>query len=77
MSTPTTDKGEQPTTFRTPSGHEGIRVRMMTPAEMKRYDTLNNRWAARRKLSRKQFDWLMDNRTRYDVTFTVTQTSPI
>ena len=54
-------------TIRTPSGHEGIRYRVMSSAEMKRYDALNSRWAARKKLTRSQFDYLMDNLRRYEI----------
>lgn len=56
---------------------ESIRVQMMTPAEVSRYDDIKRRFDARERYTREEFDWMLHSLTRYDLTVTVTQTSPL
>lgn len=54
-----------------------IRVTLMSPAEVSRYEDIKRRFDAREEVSREDFGWMMDSLTRYDVTITATQTSPL
>jgi hypothetical protein len=56
---------------------QDVTVKLMSKPEMRRYDALNRKWAMRRKLTTTQFDWLMNNRTRYETTRTARLTSPL
>jgi hypothetical protein len=56
---------------------QSIRVKLMTPGEVSRYEDIKRRFEARADPTREEFAWMMDNITRYDMTITVTQTSPL
>jgi hypothetical protein len=56
---------------------ESISVKMMSPEEIARYEDIDRRWKNREPVSREDFEWRMYNLTRYDVTITVTKTSPL
>lgn len=50
---------------------------MMLPAEVARYEDIRRRFDARGDYTDEEFAWMMDNLTRYNMTITVTQTSPL
>lgn len=53
-----------------------IKVTMMSVDEIARYESIRRRFDAREKYTREEFDWMIWNLTRYEVTITATQTSP-
>lgn len=54
-----------------------MKITLMTPAELARYEDIVRRLVAREWVERDDFGWRMDNLTRYEVTVTATQTSPL
>lgn len=45
---------------------KGMTVRRLSAKDRRKYERLDRRWACRQKLTNAEFQWLLDNRTRYE-----------